>query len=127
MAAGEEEPQAVVRDPTVVGFVSFIVLHVLGDLFDFCLAHPFAAEPVIGSVSSSRLQPSGRIGRDTLSVPVLKSLGERVLCTFLGQVPVAGNSNEVSYYSTPFTAKCFGDRELDRSYISHTGLTSIVP
>ena len=127
MAAGKEQPQAIVGDPTVAGVISFSGVHVPGDLFDLGLAHTFATEPVIGSVSSRRLQPSRRIGRDTFSSPVLKGLGERVLRTFLGQVPVASYSNDMSDDPAPLAAECFGDRELGGGHISQTGLTSIVP
>src|SRR5271167_2696573 len=101
MAAGEKQPQPIVGEPTVVGFILLSGLHVPGDLFDLGVSHTFATESVVGSVPSRRLQPSSRIGRDTFSSPVLKGLGERVLRTFLGQVPVARDSNDMSDHAAP--------------------------
>ena len=127
MAAGEKEPQAIVGEATVTGVILFGGVDVPGDLFDLGLAHTFATEPVVGSVSGRRLQPSRRIGRDTFSSPGLEGLGERVLRTFLGQVPIACYPDEMRDDSAPLSPECFGDREPGGAHISQAGLTSIVP
>src|ERR1019366_417564 len=129
MAAGEHQSQPVVADTALV------VVVFVGRFADCChrcflelgVADRVPAQTVICPIASGRLEPAARARRDPVARPALKGPGERILRTLLSQVPVAGDANQVRDYPPPLRTERLRDRSLRSRYISHTGLTSIVP
>ena len=95
MAAGEEEPQAVVGAHRPSRRDRFIHLAGLRRQLAHALAVArVAPEPVDGLAPSGGHQPGARIARDALGRPVLERRDRRLLDELLREVPVAQDAHE---------------------------------
>ena len=131
MAAGEDEPEPVVREG-----VFFLVVALglqggeLGDGLAL-LGHPAVpAEPVDGSVPGGHREPGAGIGRQPVAGPALQRDDERLLDGLLGEVEVAGEPDERRDRPSAFFAEQAVDdtlRRIDAYSNSMTGRTSMDP
>jgi hypothetical protein len=127
VAAGEDQPK-----PVITNSIRGLVAADIGrgrhrKLPQLDLTHGSAAKPVHGSVPGSRLQPTGRVGRHTVTRPTLQRPRERVLSTLFGQIPVTGDTDQVCHHPAPLGAERLTDCPVDLAHASHSGRTSIVP
>src|SRR5262245_35614382 len=126
MATREDQAQAIILDPALVVLLFFVLAHRLADLLQFVLADARAAQAIEGAVACSHLQPAARVFRDALAGPPLQRSRERVLGAVLGEVPVAGDADQMRDHTPPFGAERVADRLLG-AHSTHRGLTSTVP
>ena len=137
VAAGEHQPQPVVRNPAVVGLhlerrTRIRLNRQRGDLAELGRPDRPAAQHVDGPVAGRRGQPGPRPPRNAVTRPALQGRGERVLGALLGQVPVAGDPDERGHHPAPLFPERGVDGRLDRGDLSahcggHSSRTSMVP
>jgi hypothetical protein len=132
MAAREHQPEtiiadAVLRSALTVRFPVTVAERRHGDLLELRTTGARPPHPIDGPVAGGGLQPAGRTDRNAIPWPALERLGERVLGTLLGQVPVAGDPDEMRDDASPLGPKRIVDRGPSRVQICQIGLTSIVP
>ncbi len=90
--------------------------------------HAGAPHPVDGTVARHRRQPGAGAARDAVARPALQRRREGILRALLGQVPVAGQSDQGRHDLAPFGLERLRDGGLDPGgHISQIGLTSILP
>src|SRR5262249_22964205 len=127
VTAGEHEPQPVVAHATVVRDIHFLSTRRHRDLLELRGAVLRAADAIDRAVAPGRLEPRGGTRRDTVARPSLECLRKRVLRALLREIPVAGAADQLRNDATPLRAESFAQRRFRGRYVSHTGLTSIVP
>ena len=90
MAAGEDEPQAIVLDAFAVPWSGLVDdgIHLLGDILH--RVEPRAsAYAVDGLEATRRYQPRARIRRDAVARPLLERRAESIVQRLLGEIEVA--------------------------------------
>ncbi len=130
VAAGEDQPEAVVDDAAlvgtpVVGTASVVVVVgggpgalVRPDVVRRHRDHPgrgrprrVVAQPVDGPVAGGGREPGPRTAGDAVARPAFQGPGEGVLGALLGQVPVARRPDEGGDDTTPLLPERSGDRD----------------
>ena len=96
MAAREDQPQPVVRDPFVVllGGGRRRGVEPFGELRQRGVEASPAAHGVDGFKAAGRNEPRPRIGRHTLARPLLQGRGEGIVQPLLGEVEVAEQADQ---------------------------------
>ena len=94
MAAGEDQPQPIVRDGAVVDLVLLARGHERLELAHLVLERPGAPDPVDGLVPRRGRDPGARVARQPTLRPDLERDQERILDGFLGEVEVAEDADE---------------------------------
>ncbi len=89
MAAGEDQPQAVVFEVFTLPFGLVVAVQLIGQQAQGCVETCPLAQPVDGLEATSRDQPGARIGRQTVTRPLLHRRDKGVMQGFLGQLEIA--------------------------------------
>ena len=123
MAAGEDQPQPVVGElaaaVTVVptrgrpGGAATARAGQRRHLVQLGRLGAAAAQPVQGAVTGHRGQPGAGPARDPVPRPAPHRLGERVLGTVLGEIPVTGRPDQGGHHPSPLLVERRGDRGVD--------------
>src|SRR5262249_22536902 len=85
-----------------------------------------APEAIDRAVACRGGEPGRGVRRDPVPRPPLERAGERVLRALLGQIPVAGGSDQRGDDASPVVPERTVER-LESAYISQMGRTSIEP
>jgi hypothetical protein len=93
VAAGEEQPQAVVRD-RVHGLVGLLAAAQGLQLAQLLRVAALAAQAVDRAVARGAHDPAAGVGRDSVARPAFHRRGECLLNGLLGQVEVAENPDQ---------------------------------
>ena len=127
VTAGEDQPQPLIPDTTVVTR-RLVCRRQHRDLLQLGGPGRSAAQLVERTVTRRRGEPRAGVAGNAVAGPGLQRPRDGVLRALLGEVPVTRGRDEGRDDPAPFLAKRTGDRGLDRGgYSSQIGLTSIVP
>jgi hypothetical protein len=127
VAAGEDEAQPLVGDAAVVGFQRR--RHQVGQLGR---GDPVVPDHVDGVVARGRGQPGLRTAGYAVAPPRRQRFGERVLGRILGEIPVAGDRDEIGDDPAPIGPECVRQRSISGRaegavHDSRTGRISTCP
>ena len=112
VTAREHQPKPIVVNPAVVVVVMTRCGSRHSNLPELGFAHRVSSHPVQCTISRSRFQPGCRTRWNPIAWPASDRPLERILGALLGQVPIAGNVDQVGDDATPVGPEGLVDRRL---------------